>query len=156
MEEDIDCFVILAVNVVVLDELQDTAEKVKAWVTASAGTNTRKDHHVYVLQDPDNENIVKYAGRTNNPVRREWEHKNDPKHPERKNYQMLVLASGLTKEQAMLLEQILISSYSLSYLENARREIAVGNVSKYQSYMTAVSELIHGATETDLMNLIGG
>ena len=108
------------------------------------------------MQDPNNDNIVKYVGRTNNPGRRALEHRNDPKHPERENYNMLVLVSGLTREQAMLLEQILISTYTLDYLDNARREIAVGNIGKYHDYMAAVSELIHGATEADLMNLIGG
>ena len=141
---------------VALNEILDTSNKVKLWVEASVGTNNRKDQHVYVLQDPRVENVVKYVGRTNNPARRQLEHKNDPKHPERKNYKMLVLASGLTREQAMLLEQVLISAYSLSYLENARREIAVGNVGKYHNYMTAVSEIVQGIAEVDLINLIGG
>ena len=36
--------------------------------------------------------------------------------------------SGLTKREARVMEQVLISAYSLDHLSNARREIAVGNV----------------------------
>ena len=69
---------------------------------------------------------------------------------------MTVLVTGLTKEQAISWEQSIISAYTLSYLENARREIAVKNVGKYQSYLCAVAELITGLPASDIYELIGG
>ena len=98
------------------DIVEDTSEKVKAWVQASADTKERRDQHVYVLIDPQNDYTVKYVGRTNQPSRRFYEHQNDPRHPERKEYQMKVLIAGLTIKEAALMEQVLISAYSLDYL----------------------------------------
>ena len=83
------------------------------------------------------------------------EHKRDPLHPERKNYNMVVLASGLTKEQAMALEQILISAFTLGNLENARREISAGNIEQYRCYLKAAAEIIQGASEESLFDLMG-
>ena len=144
----------LIITIAAFDAIEELAGKIKAWVAAAEGTSERRNHHVYVLQDPNSDYLVKYVGRTNDPARREREHRNDFRHPERADYRMLVLVSGMTKEQAMLLEQVLISAFSLSHLENARREIAAGNVGKYTTYMTSVAEIITGATEDALINLI--
>ena len=109
---------LLILAIVSLDE---TRELVKTFAKTKTSNTKKRTHHVYILQDPQQENIIKYVGRTNDPDRRMREHKRDPLHPERKNYNMVVLASGLTKEQAMALEQILISAFTLGNLENARR-----------------------------------
>ena len=139
-----------------IEATKETAEKVIEWVESSLGTSERKGNHVYVLSDPDDDNAVKYVGRTNDPGRRLHEHQNDSRHPERQTYQMTVLVAGLTKEQSMLLEQIIISAFTLGYLENARREISIGNVRKYNTYMNAITSIIEGATEDALFDLIGG
>ena len=93
----------------------------------TAGIKKYQGHSVYVLKDPNDHYLVKYVGRTNDPGRREQEHKHDPVHPWREDYVMTVVKSGLTLEQAIAWEQVTISAYTLRYLENARREIAVKN-----------------------------
>ena len=50
---------------------------------------------------------------------------------------------------------MLISSYSLSNLSNARREIAVGNVSGYAGKMQNIISIFVGSVESDLLNLMG-
>ena len=138
------------------EAFEETAEKIKAWVEAQATQEDPRDNSVYVLKDPNDGNLVKYVGRTNDTVRRGNEHKHDPVHPWRRHYVMIVVVTGLTKEQAISWEQSIISAYTLSYLENARREIAVKNVGKYQSYLCAVAELITGLPASDIYELIGG
>ena len=98
---------------------------------------------------------MKYVGRTNDPGRRLYEH-HDTVHPWRQNYIMTVVATGLTKDDAILLEQTLISAYTLNYLENARREIAVKNVGKFQSYLAAVAEIISGLPVGEIGKFISG
>ena len=53
-------------------------------------------------------------------MRRMSEHKRDPLHPERIGYTMVVVATGLSTKEAKVAEQVLISAYTLSYLDNAR------------------------------------
>ena len=109
-----------------------------------------------MLKDPDDGYLVKYVGRTNDPGRRLYEHQHDRVHQWRQNYTMTVLVTGLTKEQAMAWEQVIISAYTICYLENARREIAVENVGKFQNYMSAVAELITGLPASHIYELIKG
>ncbi len=71
-----------------------------------------------------------------------------------KNYVMKVVATGLTVMEARTLEQTLISTYRIDYLENARREIAVGNVSMFKNYLTAINQIISGIPEDEIMNLM--
>ena len=112
-----------------------------------------RDNSVYVLYDTqNNENIVKYVGRTNNPERRLNEH-HRPGSP-KKNYRMKVILTGLTKSEAMVAEQVLISAYTLKYLENARREIAAKNVDNYLQYTAAVAELLACGAEETLIGLM--
>lgn len=100
----------------------------------------------------NNENIVKYVGRTNNPKRRLDEHRrsNSPK----RDYDMRVVITGLTKSEAMVAEQVLISAYTLKYLDNARREIAAKNVDNYLQYTAAVAELLACGAEETLIGLM--
>lgn len=62
-----------------------------------------RDQSVYILTNLDGE--VRYVGRTNDPVRRGIEHKNDPLHPWRKDYTLTVVATGLTVDEARFVEQ---------------------------------------------------
>ena len=59
-------------------------------------------------------------------------------------------------QQNQLCELTFISAYTLTYLEIARREIAVKNVGKYQSYMGAVAEIITGLPVGEITNFITG
>ena len=68
---------------------------------------------------------------------------------------MVVVATGLSKPESMLLEQVLISAFTLQYLSNARREIAVGNIPNFQNNMGAVISLISGVNAADIEKLIG-
>ncbi len=135
---------------------EETAALIISYVATLAATTQKRTQHVYVLTDPGADGIVKYVGRTNNPARRWREHQNDPRHPERAGYLMDVVASGLTLDEARLVEQILISAFTLDHLENARREIAVGHINAYHQYMGAATEIFAGATENGLLALLGG
>ena len=66
------------------------------------------------------------------------------------------LSPSTRKKEAKVAEQVLISAYTLSYLDNARREIAVGNLPGYWDYMSSIAQIIGSVTEDELMNLIGG
>lgn len=135
--------------------IESTATMIRSMAEAASNTVNRRDNCVYVLKDPNDGYKVKYVGRTNDPVRRLREHNHDLLHPERKYYTMTVLVSGLTKREAMLYEQIFISAYTLDYLENARREIAVGNLPAYESYLGAAASILGGVTEEVLYALLG-
>ena len=128
-------------------------EQIVAWVETQTGKKEYNNNSVYVLIDP-NDNLVKYVGRTNDPKRREIEHQNDPKHPWRENYMMRVIVTGLSKEKAITWEQTLISAFSLAYLENVRREIAIKNTGKFEIYLSAVSEIITGVPADHIKQLI--
>jgi len=67
---------------------------------------------------------------------------------------MTVLVTGLTKNEAMLWEQLIISAYTVDYLENARREISVRNVPKFRSYVNAVTEIHTGMSGSDVIDFI--
>jgi hypothetical protein len=135
---------------------KDTAALVISAISTLEAITQRRTQHVYVLTDPNNGNLVKYVGRTNDPARRLREHQNDPRHPERAGYKMIVFASGLTLGEAKLVEQVAISAFTLAHLDNARREIAVGNIAAYQQHMGAAKELFVGVTEDGLLSLILG
>ena len=144
------------VSSAVADACEETAEKIIAWVEAQVTQDEYRDNSVYVLKDPNDGNLVKYVGRTNDPARRLYEHQHDSVHSWRQDYTMTVLVTGLTKEKAMMWEQAIISAYTLGYLENARCEIAVKNVDKFQRYVGAVTELITCLPASGIFELIGG
>lgn len=98
-------------------------------------------------------NNVAYVGRTNNPARRQYEHDRDPN---KKNLEPLeVKFTGLTIVEARVMEQVLISAYTLESLENARREIAVGNVKGFAGKINNIISIFGGAVEDELLNLMG-
>lgn len=111
-----------------------------------------KNQSVYVMRDKIT-NEIKYVGRTNNPIRRQAEHEKDPNKAHLNPLE--VKFSGLTITEARAMEQVLISSYSLSNLSNARREIAVGNVSGFAGKMQNIISIFVGSVESDLLNLMG-
>ncbi len=110
------------------------------------------NNSVYLLRDSDE--IVRYVGRTNRPKQRLTEHRHNKK-VDRSNYTMQIIATGLTKNEAMVLEQVVISAYTLSYLENARREIGKGNLSNFRMYLSAAGDILCGAAEEALFGLMG-
>ena len=61
----------------------------------------------------------------------------------------------LTKVEARVMEQLVISAYTIQYLDNARREIAVGNVRGFVGKMNNIINIFGGATESELLNLMG-
>ena len=67
---------------------------------------------------------------------------------------MVVLLTGLTKNEAMMWEQVFISAYTVIYLENARREIAIKNIPKFKSYVYAVTEILTGIPGSELYEFI--
>jgi predicted GIY-YIG superfamily endonuclease len=135
----------------VLNGIEDDT---KAWVEAQTGLKEYRDNCVYVLKDPTDNNLVKYVGRTNDPGRREKEHKNDPLHPQRADYNMVVLVTGLTKNEAMAVEQFLISAYTVGYLENARREISARRVPQFESYLGAIAEIHTGISGNTILEFM--
>lgn len=95
---------------------------------------------------------VKYVGRTNNPERRQREHERDPRKVDLEPLE--VKYTGMSIKEARTMEQLLISAYQLAYLDNARREIAVGNVMGFSENMTNVVELFGGFVESELLSLM--
>ena len=129
--------------------VDDTADRIKSFVNSKTNNATYRNNSVYVLRD--NNNDVKYVGRTNNQKRRKNAHS---KHPVKKNYTMTVIASGMNKIEAKIMEQTLISAYTLNNLDNARREIARGNVAGYKNSMGNVLSIFNGVAENELLNLM--
>jgi len=86
-------------------------------------------HSVYVLIDSSSK--VRYVGRTNNVARRERAHQR-PLSPTR-HYSMVIVKTELSRESARAWEQMLIGSFTLSALDNARNEIAAGNIIGFSS-----------------------
>ena len=68
---------------------------------------------------------------------------------------MVIIASNLTKTEARAMEQIIISSYTLDNLINARREIAVGNVKGFTGKIKNVISIFGGVIEDEFLNLMG-
>lgn len=96
---------------------------------------------------------VQYVGRTNNPICRQKKHGRDPKKTHLDPLE--VKFTGLTRIEAQVMEQIVISTYIIQNLDNARREIAVGNISGFTGKMNNIINIFGGVTESELLNLMG-
>ena len=129
-----------------------TAELVKNVVENTKYSGPVRDQSVYVMRDKSS-NDVQYVGRSNNPARRQKEHAKDPTKANLKELE--VVFSGLTKSEARAMKQILISTYSLENLVNARREIATGKVSKFAHKIGNVIKLFGSSVEDEYLNLMG-
>lgn len=142
----------VATGAMVVAGVSATAAVVTSVVENTSYPGPARDQSVYIMRNKTT-NEVQYVGRTNNPERRQSEHAKDPK---KANLQSLeVKFTGLTKPEARALEQILISSYTLNNLANARREIAVGNVRGFAGKIGNVISLFGGAVEDEFLNLMG-
>ena len=146
----VTAMVALTVTAVAVHTIDQVAEKIKEKVKTTQDTSPR-DQSVYILTNKGGD--VRYVGRTNNPPRRMAEHERDKNHPERINYKMTVVFSGLTDKQAVLTEQILISAFTLEHLDNARREISAGRIAAFKAEVSSVAELLGGFAEDEIMNL---
>lgn len=125
---------------------------IRVVVEAKIDSLIPKDNSVYILFDTSES--VRYVGRTNNYNRRMYQHRNDPKHPERATYSSRVVCSGLSVSEAKVMEQTLISAYGLEALDNARREIAVRNLNGFHKEMQRAAE-IFGAAYDDFFGILG-
>ena len=97
---------------------------------------------VYLLRERKDPYKVRYVGRTNDPRRRENEHKRDDrKQTNGIAWKMWVVATGLTKEVAKALEQSLICIYTIDALANARYEIAEKNYEKFAYEIERAAEI---------------
>ena len=61
-----------------------------------------------------------------------------------------VVYSGLTRGEARVVEQVLISAYILDNLYNARREIAVSNIGNYRQSLNSAMRLFGSLSEESL------
>ena len=129
-----------------------TAKAVKSAVENQKKKLTTKNHSVYVMRNKDTRE-VEYVGRTVNPVRRQNEHRRDPNKAHLDKLE--VKFTNLTLPEARAVEQTLISAYTLKNLDNARREIAAGNVAGFQENMGRVVQIFQNSTEDELLNLMG-
>ena len=136
------------------EKAYEKARKVVISVVENASVDEKeiRDQSVYVMRDQNN--TVAYVGRTNNPARRQQEHRRDISKKDLKPLE--VVQTGLSKKDAMLLEQLLISSYALENLLNARREIAASKINGYRQSLNNVARLIGSVTEEALYHLIRG
>ena len=138
-----------------IKEKSKFAEKVRSVAeTTNIDHKDTYNHSIYVLKDQSAK--VKYVGRTNNTKRREYEHHNDIKHPERKTYRMSVVATGLNRDSARSMEQTFIAAYSISYLDNARNEIAKGRIAKAWEKTGDFLVLFWDSTEDEILRTLKG
>ena len=140
----------IATGAMLVTGVSATAAVVTSTVENTSYQGPTRDQTVYKLIDNNGE--TKYVGRTNNPARRANEHK---KTPGKSDLKMVQVASGLTKIEARAMEQIVISAYTLDYLVNARREIAIGNVNGFAGKTGNVISIFGGTVEDEFLNLMG-
>lgn len=74
---------------------------------------------------------------------RQYQHQRKPycRWPE-KSYDMVIIQTGLTKKQARRMEQMLISSFTLKYLQNAINSISEGKLSDFRDEYYAIIGMI--------------
>ena len=119
------------------------------------------DQSVYVLVSNKGKGEIIYVGRTNDPDRREYEHRHDKKHKERENAKMKVIATGMTVSEARVMEQLVMSSYGISQsartMDNLRREISLKKLYKYTKADAEASIKLFGTiVEDELKNIMEG
>ncbi len=125
------------------------------------GVKKYSGYSVYLLRDSTQKNKVMYVGITNDPARREKEHKNrnseaNKRHPKRtgdEDWYMQVVYSGLTETEARTMEQSLICIYTIQALSNARYEIAKKNIDGFRKEIERAATLLDVPYE-NLYNLV--
>lgn len=125
---------------------------VVAKVESTKYSTPPRNHNVYIMRD-ETTRKVKYVGRTISPDQRQIQHNRDPRKTNLKPLE--VKFSGLTKNEARIMEQVLISTYTLDSLANCRREIAVGNVKGFIGEMNNIISIFDGMLEDEILNLMG-
>jgi predicted GIY-YIG superfamily endonuclease len=119
-----------------------------------------KNYTVYVLIDK--QKTIKYVGRTCNPKAREAAHK---RNLEKEDYDFKPVITNLNQMGARLVEQALISSFTLQKLDNRIRGISRKKLNKYEKYMknyeVDLGSILRGIPENERldaeesMNLLG-
>ena len=141
----------VATTALCVSGVASTAAIVTSVVENTSRKKNTRDQSVYVMKNQSDE--VAYVGRTNDPSRRQREHEKDIRKADLQPLE--VVFTGLTKNQARVVEQVLISAYGINNLYNARREIAVGNISKYSEYVGSTISLFGSFYESEMLNLMG-
>ena len=142
----------VATGAVIVTGVSATAAIVTDKVENTNFSGPVRNNSVYVMRDKSTGD-VKYVGRTNNPQRRQREHDKDPRKADLQP--MEVKYSDLSKSEARMMEQLLISAYTLENLANARREISVGNIAGFSNKMGNIVGIFDGAVESELLDLMG-
>ena len=142
----------LATTAMCVAGVSATAALVTKVVENTSTKTNYRNQSVYVMRNSTTKD-VQYVGRTNNPIRRQREHDRDPNKAHLDPLE--VKFTGLTRIEARVMEQVVISAYTLQNLDNARREIAVGNVSGFAGKMNNIINIFGGAMESELLSLMG-
>ena len=143
----------LYVSYVAVKKVEQVAGSIKRWVEKKKAIpyNQKRDQSVYVMRDKEDRR-VRYVGRTNDPARRQREHAKDPNKQELDALEVVI--TGLTVDEARLFEQLLISTYTLNNLDNARREISAGKLGKFSQNIGNVISIFEGAIESEYLCLM--
>ena len=143
----------LYVSYVAVKKVEQVAGSIKRWVEKKKAIpyNQKRDQSVYVMRD-ENDKRVRYVGRTNDPVRRQKEHEKDPKKKELEPLEVVI--TGLTVDEARVFEQLLISTYTLNNLDNARREISAGKLGQFSQSIGNAISIFEGAIENEYLCLM--
>ena len=139
------------VSLVVVVAVAVTASVVIDVVESIGSNDDPKDQSVYIMRNKYS-NEVQYVGRTNDPIRRRIEHSRDATKSDL--LPLEVKFTGLTIQEARAMEQLLISSYMLDNLHNARREIAAGKVGNYAGKIYNIIRLFGSSIEDEFLNLM--
>jgi hypothetical protein len=67
---------------------------------------------------------------------------------------MSVVITDLNLEQARLVEQFFISTYTKECLDNMRREIALKNLDKFKHEYSILIEIYAGMSENEMLNYL--
>ena len=138
-----------------VDACKDATKQLKNQITYSK----TRDQSVYVMLYKDGElkGEIGYVGRTNDISRRKKEHRNDPS---KGNLDPpMVIMTGLTVDEARVVEQLLISTYVMGKLGgdllNTRREISIRNLKKYIKDFHILVGLVEGYNESEILCAMG-
>ena len=153
-------------DIILFDALLSVNSQVVSFVTGLSAIDieAEKDNilkqkyvYVYLLCDRGTENVM-YVGIASDPKWREEQHKRD----ERKTtdgvpWRMDVIIKAKNRIQARMIEEALITAFTIEKLANARHEIRSGRVqseTKFNQEIDAVRNLLNNIAEEDLMWLI--
>ena len=131
--------------------IMPSREATRDWAKAQAkarsyNDNDLRDYSVYVMENRHTFEID-YVGMTKNYGRRKYVHQNSPfARYDPDSYNMIVVATGLTRREARALEQILISAFGLDSLNNMINSIAERRWGEFQKEFERFTKLINGCS----------